>query len=276
MYIRVGGGKATAEMQKRAIDYLVKQGISVEKSRKLRPVQMNDFIDNTAKQEYQKQNGSANKFPFYIVYDISQTTLIPGKEDVYNTQIGLESNLQGTANARAIEKYGENGQNDEIRQELRNKDLYGGRQNDVRLVYYAIFFSLYQNKLGLALKPDAPENEFESECYRMLTVIADDCAERFARIQKSTNREKIVKTAVLIAMQILGIAPEFVAKQAANQNLGKNAIVDVDRILGVILDNVNEVTGRKMLERMMEKNKNTVKENFERFFDFYDRINRKY
>ena len=78
-------------------------------------------------------------------------------------------------------------------------------------------------------------------------------------------------------MQILGIAPEFVAQQAMNQNLNKNAIVDVNRIVETILDNVDKANGKRMLERMLGKDNTTrVKENFERFFDIYDRINKKY
>ena len=273
MYIRMGGGEATKDFQKSVIDKLIQAGVNTSR----RTAQMNDVIINRAKQEYQDRYGRTDTFPFMVVYDVSQTTLIPGKEDIFNTEVGLESNLQGTANAKAMEQYGDDEKSDEIKKELRNKDLYGGRQNDVRVAYYAIFFSPYQNKLGSALKPDASEKEFESECYRMLTVIADDCAQRFARIQKSTNREKIVKTAVLIAMQILGIAPEFVAQQAMNQNLNKNAIVDVNRIVETILDNVDKANGKRMLERMLGKdNTTTVKENYERFFDIYDKINRKY
>lgn len=138
----------------------------------------------------------APPFAHYIEFDISDTEVIPGKEDIFNTQIGLANNLNGELNDKAKEDYAK---------KHGNEDMPEDQEMMQRTKQAAEFIVNFCQKQRIPFK----YNETDSPSTILvngLVAYYKSVAEADANIDKDTNKEIFAKNATLFTLIITNLA----------------------------------------------------------------------
>ena len=138
----------------------------------------------------------APPFAHYIEFDISDTEVIPGKEDIFNTQIGLANNLTGELNDKAKEDYNK---------KHGNEDMPEDQEMIERTKKAAEFIVKFCQKQHVPFnynETDSPSSILTNG----LIAYYKSVAEADANIDKDTNKEIFAKNATLFTLIITNLA----------------------------------------------------------------------
>ena len=155
-----------------------------------------DYVD------VKMRSGDAEHYTWIGVYDVSQTVLQEGEEDIFNTTAGFKNNLTGELNDKAIQDKMANGEF--ANPEDVNK-IYHNENGNVRQIVDALsrgIQNVYPDIKFYLPKANASDEDFLRSFKDMIMKLADRLIEDKSKIVKQENRQEGIK-ATLIAVSIL-------------------------------------------------------------------------
>ena len=186
------------------------------------------------------RSGNAKHYTWVAVYDISQTTLMDGEEDRFNTEVGFKNNLTGELNDKAIQDKIKNGS---VQNPEDINKLYHNENGNVRLIVNALSNAIKKEFPDLKVylpKPNASEEDFNRAFQDMVMKIADRLIEEKAKIVRQENRQEGIK-ATLTAVSILTrLNPQQVALKLAAKEFEPKYYFELRDIINDIIKMINQ------------------------------------
>lgn len=155
------------------------------------PFQVQQLVDMKC-----QELGVTPPFATYLEFDIADTILIPGKEDIFNTQIGLANNLTGELNDKAKEHYNSVRGDEELPKDVEMEE------RTKKAAEFIIGFCK-KNNVPLQITDDESAS---SILVKGLVAYYQSVAEQDANIDKDTNKTIFAKNATLFTLIIANLA----------------------------------------------------------------------
>ena len=184
-------------------------------------------------------------------FDISDTTLIPGEEDVWVNEVGFENNLTGKLNAAAMaDLETRQGSFDTYGYDI--KDLYNNEEGNVTALNAALVKGMQIKYPDLKVaKNDGTHDAISFE--RNLDTLADYLLERKSKIVRPENRTQakaIIKTFIYCFTKL---KPETVARQLSDNILTREAYLELRDRINEIIMLINKATVRKESKQLVNE-----------------------
>jgi hypothetical protein len=193
-----------------------------------------DFID------VKRRSGDAERYTWIGVYDVSQTVLQDGEDDIFNTAAGFKNNLTGELNNKAIADKMANGEF--ANQEDVNK-IYHNENGNVKQIVDALSRGIQNNFPDIKFylpKSTSSEEDFLRSFKDMVMKLADRLIEDKAKIVKQENRQEGIK-ATLIAVSILTrLNPREVAVSLSTEEFVPRYYYEIREIVNNIISLINK------------------------------------
>lgn len=237
-------------------------------------VQQNDYV--TVMSRYHQGTG----FTAMAFYDIADTTLKNGEEDVWANEVGLENNLTGKLNYKALNDV-DYRQEDSTSEQAKPSDLYNNEEGNIDALNTALLKGIAAKYPEVSIvRSNEPNTSFQTNLNRL----ADYLLETKSKLVKKENRALGIQIIVGFVYCFTKLKPQTVLSDFKNHLLTRESYLELkDRINEIITlinrfmlknesrQNISESipqleTVDQMLDMMgisnEEIDKNSVKENF--------------
>lgn len=195
--------------------------------------QQKDYVDTSL------NHGRKANFHYITVYDISDTVLIPGAEDVWNEEVGFDNNLEGTLNQKAKDFQAQNNNIDDEQKE-KIKQLYNGREGNLPMLNQVLKEIMINDyKLPQNDAEDISSNDLVNYKNK-LNIISNYLIEKKGKIVKQENRNLSTHIVTTIVMCLTDVSPETVAQKFANNELSNESYYDLRNIINDIIVKINK------------------------------------
>ncbi len=195
--------------------------------------QQQEFVD------IKSRSGAGKHYHWQPVYDVSDTTVKEGEEDVFNNTIGFKNNLTGELNQHAI--------NDKLQNGFSSEDdvnkIYHNETGNVQLLTTALAQGIQKNFVDVkALLPQNTKNEnaYMSAFETMVCNLADKLIEDKAKIVKAENRQKGIEAVLIAVCALCRINARKVGLNLANDNFSPKYYYELREIINAIVSLINK------------------------------------
>ena len=224
--------------------------------------QQKDVVDISSR------SGEGKKYQYIAVYDISDTVLRNGEEDVFNDTIGLKNNLTGELNQHAI--------NDKMSKGF-------GSVEDINKIYHNEVGNIQTLTIALAqgiqkTYPDIrtlmPQNTTNESAYysafeTMVLNLADRLIEDKAKIVRQENREKGMQATLVAVLALCRLNAKKVALNLQTQNFQPKYYYELREVINNIINLINKNMPRQE-NRLMIQEEIPYINSMEELFDILD------
>ena len=196
--------------------------------------QQKDHIDISIRSLNQYDN---KKFKYFAFYDISDTVLISGREDIFANEVGFKNNLTGDLNDKAIELKAKEGSIDTDVA----KELYNNRQGDVVDLYKKLSDGIKKNYMSLGvINPKSDDiNDIGYAYQASIERLADYLIENEGKYVRAENRRLSVAIATTIVLCLTRVKPENVAEKLKNNELTMDSYFELRNVINKIIKTMN-------------------------------------
>lgn len=208
--------------------------------------QQKDYID------VKTRGGDAKHYSYIKVFDISQTVLRDGEEDIFNTEVGFKNNLTGELNDVAVQ--------DKIAKGYGNKEavnaLYHNENGNPILVTKALYNAISQEYPDIKIylpKDNAPTEDFERAFQDMVMKIADRLIEEKAKIVREQNRQMGIKSTLTAVLILTRLNPQKVATDIGNSDFDPKFYFQLRDIINEIINMINKNLPRQESKNMIHE-----------------------
>ena len=210
--------------------------------------QQNQYLKVTA-----RAGTAEGGYKYVKVYDISQTTVKDGHEDLFNTKAGFKNNLTGELNDVAIQ--------DKIKNGYGNKEavdaLYHNENGNLVLLSKALYNAISQEYPDIKMylpKDNAPLEDFERAFQDMIIKIADRLIEEKGKIVREQNRQVGIKSTLTAVLILTRLNPQKVASDIGNSDFDPKFYFQlrdiINEIVNMINKNLPKLENKNMIEEM--------------------------
>lgn len=210
--------------------------------------QQNQYLKVTA-----RAGTAEGGYKYVKVYDISQTTVKDGHEDLFNTKAGFKNNLTGELNDVAIQ--------DKIKNGYGNKEavdaLYHNENGNPMLLSKALYNAISQEYPDIKMylpKDNAPLEDFERAFQDMIMKIADRLIEEKGKIVREQNRQVGIKSTLTAILILTRLNPQKVASDIGNSDFDPKFYFQlrdiINEIVNMINKNLPKLENKNMIEEM--------------------------
>ena len=208
--------------------------------------QQKDYVD------VKTRSGNASHYNYVKVFDISQTYLPDGAEDIFNNTVGFKNNLTGELNDLAIQ--------DKIKNGYASKEavnaIYHNENGNPILITKALYNGISQNYPDIKVycpKDNAHEEDFERAFQDMVIKLADKLIEEKAKIVKSENRQVGIKSTLTAVLILTRLNAQKVAIDIANNDFSPKFYFELRDIINEIISIINKNLPRQENKNMMNE-----------------------
>jgi hypothetical protein len=205
--------------------------------------QQKDYIKVSA-----RAGDAEGGYKYVKVFDVSQTTVREGFEDLFNSTAGFKNNLTGELNDVAVQDKMKNGYGSKEAVDA----IYHNENGNVMLITKALYNSLAQNYPDIKVycpKDGAPEEDFERAFQDMVMKIADKLIEEKAKIVRAENRRVGIQSTLTAVLILTRLNPQKVASDIASSDFSPKFYFELRDIINEIVSMIN-----KNLPRQESKN----------------------
>lgn len=210
--------------------------------------QQNKYLKVTA-----RAGTAEGGYKYVKVYDISQTTVKEGHEDLFITKAGFKNNLTGELNDVAIQ--------DKIKNGYGNKEavdaLYHNENGNPMLLSKALYNAISQEYPDIKMylpKDNAPLEDFERAFQDMVMKIADKLIEEKGKIVREQNRQVGIKSTLTAVLILTRLNPQKVASDIGNSDFDPKFYFQlrdiINEIVNMINKNLPKLENKNMIEEM--------------------------
>ena len=193
--------------------------------------QQKDYIDISS------TSYDSKYFQHIPYYDISDTVLIDGMEDIFANEVGFKNNLTGELNDKAIELKAKEGSIDVNAA----RELYGNRQGDVIDLYDRLSKGIKEKYMSVGIvNPKGSDTKSVGDAYQAsIERLADYLIENEGKIVRSENRKLSIAIATTIVLCLTRVKPENVAQKLKNNELTIDSYTELRNIINKIINVMN-------------------------------------
>lgn len=210
--------------------------------------QQQDYIKVSA-----RAGDAEGGYKYVKVFDVSQTTVKDGHEDLFNTKAGFKNNLTGELNDVAIQ--------DKIKNGYGNKEavdaLYHNENGNPMLLSKALYNAISQEYPDIKMylpKDNAPLEDFERAFQDMVMKIADRLIEEKGKIVREQNRQVGIKSTLTAILILTRLNPQKVASDIGNSDFDPKFYFQlrdiINEIVNMINKNLPKLENKNMIEEM--------------------------
>ena len=209
--------------------------------------QQNKYLKVTA-----RAGTAEGGYKYVKVFDVSQTTVREGFEDIFNQTVGLKNNLTGELNDAAID--------DKIKNGYASKEavnaIYHNENGNPMLIAKALYNGIAQNHPDIKSylpQDNASEAEFERAFQDMVIKLADKLIEEKAKIVKSENRQIGIKSTLTAVLILTRLNPQRVATEIGSSDFSPKFYFELRDIINEIINMINKNLPRQETKNIMNE-----------------------
>lgn len=184
--------------------------------------------------------GDAEGGYMYVkVFDVSQTRVKNGEEDIFNTTAGFKNNLTGELNDVAVQ--------DKIKNGYGSKEavdaIFHNENGNPILIAKALYSGIEQKYPDVKIylpHGEASEEEFERAFQDMVVKLADKLIEEKAKIVRSENRRVGINATLTAVLILTRLNPQKVAHELASSDFSPKFYFELRDIINEIVSMINK------------------------------------
>ena len=176
---------------------------------------------------------NGDDFNMKAYYDVSDTYVIPGMEDLWNTEPGFISNITGKLNTAALKDMEDRRPIDST---VSPSDLYNNEEGNIDLLNNALIRGIKSKYSDIkVIKNGDSELEFENN----LTNLADYLLMTKSKIAKKENRDESINIVKGFIYCFTKLRPQYVLSKMSGDVLSKESYLELKNIINSIISLIN-------------------------------------
>lgn len=212
------------------------------------------------------RSGNAAHYTWKYVYDVSNTTVIDGEDDIFNETVGFVNNLTGELNDKAVK--------DQMSKGFDSKEavdkLYKNENGDVVLLTKSLYRGITNKFPDIYVsipKDNYPVKDFEYAFCDMVDKVSDRLIEEKGKIVRAENRKEGVKFVLTAILILTRLNPSAVAKTIGSSDFSPNYYYELREIINDIVDLINKNMPRQESKQICNEMKVPYIQNIDQLFD---------